>query len=1287
MAKLDGQGTALDVWEQRLRPRMTTVDLIGELDLMPEEAQEIGRLIALLIHAYGPQEATRLIERRYPSAFAAYLVFQGGYSYDRGDFWGGVCAGAGLPNEGNYTVAWGQAFERICRRFGLAREFAGHRYVGAILGHGGVPARSLPDFFEHMLHPSIARPELAAFTTPDLILEWLAGSAQYHVDKPILRFLEYGGKVAEDFVERCRRMAREQVEDGEVPSADEIGLSGSLVDAYHEWVNQSGLARASTRSGWRTKKPSIVLDPWGLSLHVVLPEQQIPPTQSLAESWWEIDADGTTDRISVDARRVDMDLKTRAAYATIQGPAREYRVRFYRQTESAHAELLREWKYDGLSATLPFLVFDPATGELMPQLKRLPARLLWILCPPGATLQSDPTSQSLIQERLPQLPWAWHTWRGYQLNLQGINTLKLSSSLGQSSIPIVEAQEGLTAELVNAAQLDSLEDLAPVFVGTPPALRIHMREEDSPRGHLECWRLELNHEWSADPERILRCRLSELNDLIIQQADIVEVPLAHPRLLGAAPVGQYRIRLRGPLGRSADLRFRIAPRLYLTGHEALYLPEPGKGAPVAHVLIETDPQSQIELLQSEPDFRLEELTCDEQSRCYQVAVPPDRADAPLRLVRHVATDRSAYIPLRIPIRRLRWLLILKPDQLAKPVWQSNPSAINLAELEQSVSPYLVLELPVPEDSRTDAQLRFLGVSDELIAELGAPRPTGPARLRRFDLRSVRDALRASQSPAVRVELKVVGLPEHNALALTVLTLRRSITIERANVGLRQVAPDQHLDVTWEPEIPLRNRHIHLWSQTRPWAEPLAFPIPDAAQRSHTFLIPAEAMPAGRYLVEFLVRDPWLPETAPFRPQPTAPNVASVMIGSLEERLIQLDTARRASGDMFSDACESAFLWQALGQTERAVANLRQCWECLNAASLPQMMALAREFQDQPTGKAFRIRLYRTEQIKEVLAAYRNGDLPESVAAEYLAGLPPLHKLAPEAGEVLLEAPDERIQLAAARHLIEQGKAEGMVAVLAWEEAGKLSEEGLNELMALNPRLAISCIQTRTEQIVAELPSEQCAELAQETESDDLRLIALRCLIRRGEADGVKLTLALKARKIIDDSAAWQLLELRPELAAKVILSDPGWTAVQDMIQQFLTRHPDTVPAIHTGAWVKCKLGWGQIQSIRSVAGQLLHAVPEELAANGITLDVRLQLDDGFSDSTIQMGHTGATIRTGPKLYVCKKCRCCVAKSYQAIVRHNRQEHGGVANFEFQASGCILHEAESLDFSSGPGKSR
>ncbi|MCS6843523.1 MAG: hypothetical protein NZ528_04240 [Caldilineales bacterium] len=1248
---------SLEEWERCLRPKIDEVNLIGELNLEPSQAKAIGRLLAEYIRRHGARPSViEQAARDYPATFAAFLVFQGAQTYhtaSRGDFWPGLCDELGLPYDPNITLRLGQAFESVCKSFRLPHNFSGHRYVGAILGHGGIPARSLPDFFEHMLQPSVNKPELAALSTPELILEWLTSSAQYHVDKPILRFLEYGGKVAEDFVERCRQMAWAWMEEKDVPAADELGLPAALVDAYYEWVTQLGLDQPVPLSGPRLKKPAIVLDPWGLGVCVVLPEQQLPAVQSLAESWWEIETDGTIDRIPVDARRVDMDLKTRLACGLLRKPAPEYKVRFYRRVGQAASELVREWAYRGVGATQSFLAFDPQTGGLIPQPRHLPARLLWILCPPDGMVQSDPPVPSLIREKLPSLPWDWHAWRGYALDLRGVSTLTIRSSLGQTLISVVEAQAEPTVELVNAKQLDLLEDPVPVFVGTPPKLRIRAAEGGASEVRLARWRLELSHEWEADPKRDIRTRLSELSGLVMQQDGYIELPLSHPQLLGAEPVGQYRLRLRGPFGSCAELRFRIVPHLHVIGHEDVYLPAPDNSSPMAQLLLETDAHSRVEFMENHPEAQLQELACDSRSRCYEVRVPPDCADAPLRLVHQVRDGHSAYIPLRIPIRRLRWSVILQADSIAQPVWRSSPSTIYLAELDQSLSPYLFLELPVVAGSDLSVELRFLGVDDEVITELSSPRPSRPARLRRFDLRSVRDALRMSSSPAIRVDLHINGLPVRDPLTLTILTIRRSIAVEWADVVLLKSDGKQSVEVAWEPEISLRWRQVRLWSLTRPWTEPITVPIPDSARGKHTFPLEADALPPGRYLIEFSVSDPWLPETAPTRPQSDAPNVKSVVIGSLEERLAELEAARRQGKEVFSCACESAFLWKELGRVDRAEESLEHCWQSRRLASLSQLLTLAQQFRDLPTGRAFGLRLYTGEQLREVITTARHKGLSHSVLGAYLNGLPPLRRLTPDALEALLDAPDERLRTAAASHLIEEGYARAVQAVLEWEASGRLSRRDLDDLLSRNLSLAVNYLANN-------LPPEELLRLLDTSDRADVRLALAAEMTKRGRVEGVLAIAHLYANRAISADQALAAIQPSVHFAVRCLHEHKPGRGTRRLLDAILDAYPKALPVVEPGVWMKCNLGWARIDSIQSAHGEIIPWFSTHEVPKGARFSVTFHPDTEAICAAIDTQHRQVFFQGLSTVYLCRKCNQYIASRYERITgEHDRRAHGGV----------------------------
>ena len=228
------QGSAritLQDWEGWLAPQVRQAELLGEIPITAEESLQLGKAIGLRVRGLGRSRALGLLERDYPCALAVYLVAQGVYGYRGGDYWGEVVQATGLRRANTSQV--GQAFEAILEAMGLPMFYdmrqEAHRYVSLILAHGGIPDYCLPDFFKNMLQPSVLRLQYADMSAAELIDEWQWRSARdsFRVDRPIIRFLVNGGQVAEDFVERCREMAREYLESGLVPDGDQVGSRGA----------------------------------------------------------------------------------------------------------------------------------------------------------------------------------------------------------------------------------------------------------------------------------------------------------------------------------------------------------------------------------------------------------------------------------------------------------------------------------------------------------------------------------------------------------------------------------------------------------------------------------------------------------------------------------------------------------------------------------------------------------------------------------------------------------------------------------------------------------------------------------------------------------------------------------------------------------------------------------------------------------------------------------------------------------------------------------------------------
>ena len=131
------------------------------------------------------------------------------------------------------------------------------------------------------------------------------------------------------------------------------------------------------------------------------------------------------------------------------------------------------------------------------------------------------------------------------------------------------------------------------------------------------------------------------------------------------------------------------------------------------------------------------------------------------------------------------------------------------------------------------------------------------------------------------------------------------------------------------------------------------------------------------MVEFIVRDPWLPETKPERPSVSAENVTEVQVGDLVQRLAELVDGKDEAPLSFDERCERILIRQALGDHVGVAQDIEGCYEHAHLASVQQLMTLTDGLEASiPTVKAMRYKLYRAERIREMLDAYETGQLSE-----------------------------------------------------------------------------------------------------------------------------------------------------------------------------------------------------------------------------------------------------------------------------------------------------------------------
>ncbi|MFQ5612675.1 MAG: hypothetical protein ACE5H9_11140 [Anaerolineae bacterium] len=1217
--------TPLRDWEQWLALQVRAVELLGEIPVTAGECQKLGQAIGLRLRSLGPTETARVIQNNYPCAFAVYLVAQGIFGYQGGDYWSQVCQVTGLKP--NYTSRWGRMLEEILDRLRLPLfpDLGGRRYVDLILMHGGVPNYCLDDFFNNMLRPAVTREAYADMSAVELIDDWLhRASGRYVTDKPVLRFLEFGGQVAEDFVERCRELAAEFLETGLVPSAEEAGLPGRVVEAFHAWaVEGGGLDPTSAqreRSGFRLRRPVIRLDPWGEGLTLELPPQQIPATLSQAEVVWQVNDGGAAVELPVRIRRSGYDLRTTPETYLLETPAEVYQVSLL-----VGGQEQRSWRYHGPDHERPLLAFDPGSETLRRRGTALPAGPLWLLYPREAEL--DLVGEGQLLEEFPRLPGRWAAFRVQAWDLSQVSRLALLQD-GETLFSIAIRPDEATTRpyLVGGEQFtvagEAGSNLTPLYIGPPPAVRIPLAGRTGLIEELGRWRLTLRNRWAAHPTLDRSLPLSELRPYLQEGDGYVDLPLSLDPLLGDAPYGNFVLRLRGPLGRDAELRLRVLPRLTISGHEELYVPDPKAGPPPVTLLIETGPGDLVECQPEEGACRVQATTGQNPavgpsgSQIHQVVADPETTTVALTVIKPAPDGEQVRVPVRVPLRRLRWKLVGEAGEGQGQPWTGWMLKRPLDALLQTQSPALLIDLGEvgqglqadnPSGSKPDIQLS-LSLVEADGAEIqrqgiSASRRSQRRAGGRFNLAAFLDTLRYSRAPVLRFEVECRGLPEHDTpLRLPILSVTRSWSPRKVKGRIKQRQDKLQISLTWQDPVRLRHRRIRLWPLWQPWLPPFEQTIPDEAEGRFGFEAPVDQMPPGKYLLEFLVVDPWGAEPAPDKPPLGSPGAIAVEMIKPEVRLAQIDQAvhgktvdrlKRGVGlkggaPAFALLLERALICQQAGRSGESERAWQKCLKRFAEATVPQILILydlVQQTGNEASLTGLQLKMFAAFRLQRLLDEYAAGQVTEAHFQAYLSHVPRSGLLPLDSCEKLLAVKDERVQLLAIQQLIRRDSPSGVEAVLARLKEAALSDADAVELLALNPDFTVEQLEMQADQPVVS-----------------------------------RLLLAL----------------------SKVL--------------------GDRVPVVRVGSWLRSPAGWGRIEQIEGLDdGQ---AVEQFIRGQtGLRLHVSLRPQHDAEPVTVEVlaDRTYLNFKGAEDVLRCTEPACnFMTRDIDLMIEdHNRAAHGGV----------------------------
>lgn len=144
--------------EKCLRNSLDKCEYIGQVDLSRNDLDKLGQLMAVKIKA-DTASSIEFFWEYTPACIAFFLVGQGIWNYQGGDYWTSVSASLGLTVDSALQVRLGRIFLQFINTQGLQTVSipGSHRYVTPILLNGGVPQNSLPLLFQRVVGVLIAK--------------------------------------------------------------------------------------------------------------------------------------------------------------------------------------------------------------------------------------------------------------------------------------------------------------------------------------------------------------------------------------------------------------------------------------------------------------------------------------------------------------------------------------------------------------------------------------------------------------------------------------------------------------------------------------------------------------------------------------------------------------------------------------------------------------------------------------------------------------------------------------------------------------------------------------------------------------------------------------------------------------------------------------------------------------------------------------------------------------------------------------------------------------------------
>ena len=158
---------SLGEWENYLRSYFQRrLRLVGEIPLHRRDVEELADLISVhfveITQQEGMPRATKELTDRYPHAFIVFLTAFATFN-EQLNYWRTLSERLNIPESHLNNYSWRHITYNWIKGNNLpilSEKQVSDKYVSTLRFHGGIPLYSLPDFFAHVLLPSVEKPEL-----------------------------------------------------------------------------------------------------------------------------------------------------------------------------------------------------------------------------------------------------------------------------------------------------------------------------------------------------------------------------------------------------------------------------------------------------------------------------------------------------------------------------------------------------------------------------------------------------------------------------------------------------------------------------------------------------------------------------------------------------------------------------------------------------------------------------------------------------------------------------------------------------------------------------------------------------------------------------------------------------------------------------------------------------------------------------------------------------------------------------------------------------------------------